>query len=269
MATEYPILRLHLLQYIKDYSRNPHASFNHDSLRRYLHSRGVDPDQDDLDWRTVKQIIHEFYFEGLIIPGTKITSGTTYSSGFLDWPSFEITAYGENVFQNTEYQPHDSDGYLNRLRQELPTIDSVIIRYLDECLQCYRRNLLLSAAVMLGCAAEKAVLLLIDQFGKWIADPQDKANFVKETNTFIIKRKYDALWKRLEPQAPSLPDNLGDQLGNILDRIFDIIRTTRNDVGHPSGRTIEKAIVHANLLLFPTFCKRIYGLLSYYQRPNT
>jgi hypothetical protein len=51
-------------------------------------------------------------------------------------------------------------------------------------------------------------------------------------------------------------------LRNIIDSTFDIIRTTRNDAGHPSGNIIEKETVHANLLLFPIFCRRIYGLIQ-------
>jgi hypothetical protein len=71
---------------------------------------------------------------------------------FLLFPLFHVTAYGEKVLENGEYQPYDPDGYLQKLQSEIPTVDPVIIRYLEECLSCFRQNLLLSAAVMLGCA---------------------------------------------------------------------------------------------------------------------
>jgi len=264
MATEYSVLRSNLLEYLKNHSSDPHSQLGLVGLRVFFTGKQISLDDDINDWRSVKQIIHEFYIEGIIIPGCKIPRNTTSVSGFLDFPFYQLTEYGEKVVNETEYQPYDPDGYLRRIKETIPQIDNVIIRYLEECLSCFRKNLLLASAVMLGCAAEKAVLLLIEAFGDSLTDPKDKAAFEKETNTFIIKRKYDALWKRLEPKAKTLPNNIGDHLGNIIDRIFDIIRTTRNDAGHPSGNIIEKETVHANLLLFPTFCKRIYGLIDHF-----
>jgi hypothetical protein len=262
MPTDYSILRTHLLDFIRRNNTDPHAQFSLESLRPFFESKGIILDSDGEDWRTIQQIIHEFYIEGIIIPGPRIRPDIISQSHFLIFPFYHITEYGEKVLENTEYQPHDPSGYLKKIRTEISTLDPVIIRYLEECLNCFRHNLLLSAAVMLGCASEKAVLLLIESFGNTLGE--DKSAFEKETNTFIISRKYNALWSRLEPMAKSLPDGLGDQLGNIIDRTFDIIRNTRNEAGHPSGNTIEKETIHANLLLFPIFCKRIYKLINHF-----
>ena len=263
MATEYSILRSHLLEYIRRGISDRHAQFEVSSIRNFLESKGVNPDEDVNDWPTIQQIIHELYVEGIINPGQKIRPHITGTTNLLGFPLFHVTAYGEKVLENTEYQPHDQDGYLQKIKTEISIIDPVIIRYLEECLSCFRRNLLLSSAVMLGCASEKAVLLLIETFGATLQGAQ-KTAFEKETNTFIISRKYKSLWSRLEPISKSLPDNLGDNLESIIHNTFDIIRTTRNDAGHPSGNIIEKETVHANLLLFPIFCKRIYKLIDYF-----
>lgn len=263
MATGYSILRSHLLDYIRRGITDQNAQFTIDPIRDFFNSKGVNLDADMNNWPLIQQIIHEFYVEGIINPGKKMRPRVTYTSHFLDFPLFHVTAYGEMVLENREYQPYDPDGYLQKLRIEIPTIDPVIIRYLEECLSCFRQNLLLSAAVTLGCASEKAMLLLIEVFGT-ILEGDDKAAFQKETNTFIISRKYKALWSRLEPIATSLPDNLGYNLESIIHNTFDIIRATRNEAGHPSGNIIEKETVHANLLLFPIFCKRIYELIDHF-----
>ncbi|MFA5423394.1 MAG: hypothetical protein WC374_06005 [Phycisphaerae bacterium] len=259
MSTEYSILRSHFLSHI---IREPHTQFSIGSLRLFFQNKGINLDSDAEDWRAVQQIIHEFYIAGIIIPGPTISPGTMSNTGFLLFPSYQVTKFGEKVLGNTEYQPYDPTGYLEKIRTEIPTLDIVIIQYLEECLSCFRHNLLLSAAVTLGCASEKAILLLIDSFGSTLT--QDRAVFERETNTFVISRKYQALWSRLEHIANTLPDGLGNQLGNIIDRTFDIIRTTRNDAGHPSGNLVEKETVHANLLLFPIFCKRIYKLINHF-----
>ena len=263
MATDYSILRSHLLDFIRRGIGDRHAQISLDSLRNFFSSKNIALDTDTNDWRSVQQIIHEFYIEGIIVPGPKIQPNIVSQSHLLTFPFYHVTEYGEKVLENTEYQPHDPEGYLQKLQADIPSIDLVIIRYLEECLSCFRRNLLLSAAVMLGCASEKAILLLTEVFEAAL-EGDDKTAFEKEANTFIISRKYRALWSRLEPMARALPENLGDHLGNILDRTFDIIRTTRNEAGHPSGNPIEKETVHANLLLFPIFCRRIYKLINHF-----
>lgn len=260
MATEYNILRSKMLEYLKK-----HQDAQIDILgilRPHFKDQGIELDESDL--RTVEQIVHEFYLEGILIPGVKLKGNMSSQGPTLVFPRYHLTAYGEKVINTTEYQPHDPDGYLSRIKTEIPEIDQVIIRYLEESLSCFRKNLLLAAAVMLGCAAEKAMLLLIQAFGDSLSDPQEKQKYEKETKSFIISRKWEALWKRLESISASLPDSLGEDLGTILERVFDIIRTTRNDAGHPTGKTIERETVHANLLLFPIFSKRVYGLIRHF-----
>jgi hypothetical protein len=263
MVVEYSVLRSLLLEHIKQINKESHPQFSIDVLRQLFNTKGMNLDEDKDNWRRVEQVIHEFYIDGIIIPGSKTNRNTLGVSHFLQFPLFKLTEFGERVVSQKEYQPYDPDGYLQKIQSNIPDIDQVIIRYLAECLACFRHNLLLASAVMLGCAAEKSILILIDSFANSLQSP-DKTNFLKETNTFMIKPKYEALWKRLQPKVQSLPMNLRDNLGNIIDRIFDLIRTTRNDAGHPSGNIIEKETVHANLLLFPIFCKRIYKLISHF-----
>lgn len=260
MATEYHIIRSHLIEYIK---RSREGQFDViGTLKGYFADKSIELDEQDL--RRVQQIIHEFYHEGIIIPGTKIRANTISQGGTLFFPHYQLTEYGEAVVDSEEYQPHDPEGYLSRLKLDIPEIDEVIIRYLEESLSCYRKNLLFAAAVMLGCAAEKAVLLLVQAYGVSLSDSEDKKKYEKETKSFIISQKWKALWKRLEPTSTLLPESLGEDLGTILERVFDIIRTTRNDAGHPTGKTIERETVHANLLLFPIFSKRVYGLIRHF-----
>jgi len=248
-----------MLDYIKRVKEGDFDLYGH--LRPYF--QGLEIQLDDNDLRTVEQIIHEFYLEGILVPGAKPRANLISQGGTLVFPRYHLTEYGEKVVSTTEYQPHDPDGYLARIKTDIPEIDDVMIRYLEECLSCFRRNLLLAAAVMLGCAAEKAVLLLVQAFGDSLSG-EEKAKYEKETKSFIISQKWKALWKRLEPLSGSLPSPLGDDLGTTLEPVYHVIRVTRNEAGHPTGKTIEKETVHANLLLFPIFCRRIYGLIQHF-----
>jgi hypothetical protein len=256
MPTDYNILRNKMLSLLCG-----SEEFSLPAVKLTFSQQGIELDQNDII--RIEQIFHEFYFDGILVPGPIPKPNATYQGGMLVFPKFHLTEYGKKVLKTTEYQPHDPDGYLAKIKTDIPSIDSVIVRYLEESLSCFKKNLLLAAAVMLGCAAEKCVLLLIETFGDTLTGG-DRTTFERETSTFVISRKYNALWSRLETMTGSLPANISDNLHNKINGIFEIIRTTRNDAGHPSGNIIEKETVHANLLLFPIFCKRIYELIQHF-----
>lgn len=215
----------------------------------------------DEDRELARQIFHELYLERIIVTGSDPNS----ISHLMDWPFYVLTEYGKRVLSAPEYQPHDVGGYLSLLKQQIPGIDTDVIRYLDESLHCFQRGTLLASAVMLGCAAEKAALLLIEAFGNAIQDSDQRNKYDKDTNHWMISRKYDAFWKRLEPLSASLPRELREDLHTILDRVFDLIRTTRNSAGHPTGKMVERDTMRANLILFPSYCRRVYGLINHFK----
>jgi len=259
MAVEYHNIRPVMLEYLRSH---PNGQFNLIGDRSLFHlfaERGFT--LDDADLEILQQVVHELYVEKIIFLGN---SPRSIGAGAWSWPFYRLTQHGQKVVNNTEYQPYDPSGYLSRIKTEIPPIDDGIIMYLEECLNCFRSNCLFSAAVMMGCAAEKAMLLLVEVFGHAISDPAAQEEYEKETNFWMISRKYQALWKRLEPLTSELPDQLGDELHTFLDRVFDLIRTTRNEAGHPTGKRIELETIHANLLLFPSYCKRVYGLINHF-----
>ena len=86
------------------------------------------------------------------------------------------------MLETKEYSPYDPEGYLARLKKEIPAIDPVILRYLEESLSCLRMNCLLAASVMIGLAAEKATLLLVEAFGNAISDAAEKASYEATRN---------------------------------------------------------------------------------------
>ena len=220
----------------------------------------------DDDFETARQIFHDLYLEGIISPGTRARRGQHGGTHVMSWPFFVVTSYGKKVLATDKYEPHDSHGYISSLKQQAPGVDYDTIRYLEESLTCYRTGTLLASAVMLGCAAENVALLLIDAFGKSIRDSGDRERYEKETDSWMINSKYKALWKRLEPLCGDLPRPLRDNLHTVLDRVFDLIRTTRNSAGHPTGRTVEREEMRANFILFPGYCERVLLLVEHFGR---
>jgi hypothetical protein len=48
-----------------------------------------------------------------------------------------------------------------------------------------------------------------------------------------------------------------------LSGTFELIRKTRNDAGHPTGRQISREEAHNLLLLFPQYCLVAYETMKW------
>jgi hypothetical protein len=115
----------------------------------------------------------------------------------------------------------------------------------------------------LGCASEKALLLLIEAYGNSLqAGEQDK--FRKATADAIISVQFRELRKAIENDLRSrLPRELREGLDVQLNAIFDFIRQQRNDAGHPTGKLVEREVAYANLAVFPTYLRKVYALIDW------
>jgi hypothetical protein len=133
-----------------------------------------------------------------------------------------------------------------------------------ESLLAFLAGRYLAAVVMLGMAAERCLDLLIAAFSEAIADQTRKGAFESALKgaTRSIKRRSDMLCGEL--LSLSLPAELLDDLDVQMSGLINIVRNARNDAGHPTVRTIDRDTAHANLLLFPQICKRIYQLINHF-----
>jgi len=204
----------------------------------------------------VQDTMWDLIIEGIIRPGL--------NDGLNDkLPFFHLTEWGRRVVQEGPAIPYDPDGYLKRLLADIPCLDPVIITYLTESLHTFRVGCLLSSTIALGCASEKALLLLIGAYGDSLREDM-KAKFKSNTDGRMIKRQFDELRKMLESELRArLPKNLDDGLEVELNAIFDFIRNQRNDAGHPTGKAIERERAYANLVVFPVYAKKVYALIGW------
>lgn len=222
---------------------------NHDA--RYILNRN--------DVARIQDVLWDLIIEGVVRPGLGDSNGNS------DLPFFHVTEYGAVHIKNGTGSPHDPDGYFRRLKSDIQSIDPVITTYLNECLHSFRIGCLLSSAVMLGCASEKAFLLLVDNYLKALPTAKSDAFRAKIEGKFI-KKQFDEFNKMLEGNLRGqLPAELCDSLNNILTGIFEMIRSERNDSGHPTGKTPSREVAFANISVFPGYLKRIYELITWLQ----
>lgn len=210
------------------------------------------------DREKVREIIGEFVIEGILTWGiNELNPGP---------PFLKVTEYGQECLKAGGTLPHDPDGYLKYLQSEIPTIDETIMMYVAESLQTFLRGNRLASTVMLGGASEKAVLLLIESFTKAISNPAKRKKFENEMKRSGILRKFEKFRRKLDLIKGCLPKSISDDLDIQLDGVFNLIRNCRNDVGHPTGRKIERKLAFANLQLFIPYCERIYELIDFFDR---
>jgi len=197
----------------------------------------------------VREIIWELLVQGVLAPGMNHAN--------LDPPWIHVTEYGQQCLEAGDILPHDPDGYLERLQQQIETaLDDTVLTYLRESLLTFLAGRYLAATVMLGVASERCVDLLIESYLSAVTDQNKKTKFEKKIKGAgrSVKRRFDALRDDLLTLTASLPSKLADALDIQLSGIFTLIRYSRNEAGHPTGRAIDRGLAYANLLLFPQYC---------------
>jgi hypothetical protein len=206
----------------------------------------------------IRSVIWDLIIQGIIVPGVPNQLG---SSGL---PAFVVTPWGKQCLENKEYLTFDAGKYIERIRMAIPTIDIRIVLYLKDALASFRVGAYLSSAVMTGVASEKALLLLRDGIEAALSAPDRRKKFADNTKGISISRIYQEIWKRLEPNQAVLAQALNREDVKVeLSGIFDLIRKTRNEAGHPTGREITRDEADSMLHLFPVYCKTVYATLDW------
>ena len=203
----------------------------------------------------ITAVVWEFIIEGVYTPGAGMQTPNL--------PFFRVTDYGLKCFDAGELTPHDPDDYLRRLRAACPTLDDITVVYTGEALDPFRAGNQLASAVMIGVAAESVLLRLVDSVHTALDTPQRQLKFEKDTKGKKAKAQHDEVLARLRSPSTPLPTETEAVLTQHIDGIYDLIRRTRNEAGHPTGKRMERYETHALLLLFPTYCKTVHDLTAW------
>jgi hypothetical protein len=204
----------------------------------------------------VREIIWGLVIQGIVVPGA-----STQQAGL---PQMQITEWGRKCLETGEYLPHDAGQYISRLKTHIPNISGDILLYLQESLTAFRCGAYLASAVMTGVACKKTLLLLRDCVENAISTQQSKTTFASKTKGQLVRRVFDGVWKRLDPVHDKLAAGLGrEDVRAELSGSFDLIRKTRNDAGHPTGRQVSREEAYNLLLLFPQYCQATYSTMTW------
>jgi len=207
-------------------------------------------------WR-VRDILWELITQGVIVPGNRGNLNT-------GWPFVSVTEHGDKVLRSEGTSPYDPSGYLGAVQEQSPKIDEATVTYLTEGLECFLRGQYMASVVMVGVAAEKVIRDLTDAVLQALAsDASKSAEFRRKTERAPISQSFKEVMKRLEPVRDRLPHELDRDLDTYLKGVFDLIRSYRNEAGHPTGVEITSDIAHANLRLFRGFSQKTHQLIAH------
>jgi hypothetical protein len=195
----------------------------------------------------VLQVFWQLVIEGILAPGT---SG---QSPELPW--FHITEYGKAVVQSSDLNPHDPSGYLARIKQKIAKPDATVMAYLAESLKGMRHGVPVASTVMLGIAAERVFLLLSESLENALSDPKEKRDLGKILARYRMKPKLDWVHQKIQKLQDKGIRGFPDNSTLMITAIYDLIRTQRNELGHPQPTppNVSKDDAFVNLQIFPRY----------------
>ena len=174
-----------------------------------------------------------------------------------DFPWFKVSSFGKRILENQNtYFFHDLDSYTKLIQSNIPKIDGVTLLYLLEAMQSFKSGCMLAATVMLGVASEHSFLLLLEAAETNPTYGSRFANTVKERTILQKFRKFKAALD--QHVLVQLPPEIKEDLDIVFAGILSVIRTFRNDSGHPSGKIIEREQTYVLLQIFVPYCKKVY-----------
>ncbi len=218
--------------------------------------RRLAPEYQRQDILELQEILWELLLQGVLAPGKNSLN--------LNLPFVHVTEYGARCLEEDALVLHDPDGYLERLEPHVSDpLDEVVRESVRESLLAFLSGRFIAAAAMLGMAAERCLDLVIAACLEAVADPSRKQAFEGAVNDAAgrIRDRFDIVRKELA--ALSLPEELRDGLDPLWSGLSGLVRYTRGDAGQPVVRAVDRSTAHANLLLFPQYCKQVYELIGH------
>jgi hypothetical protein len=191
--------------------------------------------------------------------------GDTLQSGFFNSRLF-LTDRGRDLLLRNESSPHDRHRYIEALRRTADPVDEVALVYVEESAVAWECGAYRASVVMLGCACERLVLLLVDGVEKAGVDPwSEKIQRLREKGRPLqISAVFDLVRQGLKDLAGKerIPGKLTDALDRRISSIFDHARILRNASGHPTADEVSAEEAEAGLLLFPGFHSLVSELVT-------
>lgn len=176
----------------------------------------------------------------------------------------------ENEENIGEMLPFEIERFPEVLKENIPNVDPIIVRFIEEAIVTIKAGSNLGCAFLLGGASEKAIYLLIDAYTQAIPDQTMRDRFVSKTSKKFISKVFEefkASWK----SSINKPQGYGwtNDIEVKIEQIFQFCRICRNESGHPHlPPNLDKGVLLANMGQFVKYIEDMYGMINYYKDNN-
>jgi hypothetical protein len=221
---------------------------------------GIDQHSDIKLQQLVLTIWHDFFRNGYLSWGHRLYQNN------MGGPAFHFTERGRNFLGQLSRDPANPEGYMAYLKKQA-LLNPIAQSYIEEALKTYNNECYKATAVMTGCAAESISLELRDILVNRLNDLGRP--IPRNLTDWRIKTVLDEIKNLLTPHKRSMGNELGEAFEYNWPAFTNLIRTVRNDAGHPiSVDPVTPENVHATLLLFPNHAKLAAALISWINSHN-
>jgi hypothetical protein len=218
-----------------------------------LHQGGSGDIVSRADAHLFQEVFWDLFRQGIITLG--------FNNANRAFPFFRLSRVGKRIIENQDtYFFHDVDSYTKLLKQQVPSIDPVTLLYAQEALQAFRSGCILSSSVMLGVATEHTFNLLLEAVAQ---SPTYAKSFASVAKEQAILNRVNRFKTILDHQKNTLPREIKEDLDTHFSGILSIIRTFRNQSGHPTGQIIDRDQAYVLLNLFIPYCRKMYQLMDH------
>nr|MDP2190270.1 hypothetical protein [Rhodoferax sp.] len=209
---------------------------------------------DAQDKESLLELFWDLFRQGIITLGL--------NDGNREFPFFRPTRLGRKIAEGqAAYFFHDVSSYEVAIRREVPNINDVTLLYLKEAMQAFRSGCMLSATVMLGVAVEHTFMLLLEVIEN---NATHQKTFASVFGERTLLQKFNKFRNLLDPMLKTLPLDIREDLDTHFAGILSVIRTFRNQSGHPTGKIIDREQAFVLLQLAIPYCKKQYQLMQHY-----
>jgi hypothetical protein len=176
----------------------------------------------------------------------------------------------ENEENIGEMLPFEIERFPEVLRENIPGVDPIIVRFIEEAIVTIKAGSNLGCAFLLGGASEKAIYILIDSYTQAIPDQAMRDRFISKTSKKFISKVFEefkASWK----SSINKPHGYGwtNDIEVKIEQIFQFCRICRNESGHPHlPPNLDKGVLLANMGQFVKYIEDMYGMINYYKENN-
>jgi hypothetical protein len=207
------------------------------------------------DAELAREVFWDLFRQGIITLGC--------DNANREFPFFKVSSFGQKILANQNvYFFHDLESYTKLIQSNVPNINAVTLMYLQEAMQSFRSGCILAATVMLGVASEHSFLLLVEAAEQ---SPTYGSHFGSVSKERTILQKFRKFRAAFETNVRAdLPGAIKENLDIEFDGILSVIRTFRNDSGHPSGKILEREQTYVLLQMFVPYCKKLYQLMDFF-----